>query len=178
MPDKVSELARRLAENAEAVCRHYLSNGRRHGCYWLVGDVSNNLGRSLYVRLRGPSSGRGAAGKWTDAATGEHGDLLDLIAAALRLPTLPDTLAEARRFLGLLPARSDASFCPVPAGSPQAARRLFAMAEPIAGTPAASYLRARGITDSATRPRSAFIRAASTAPRLTLRTARPLPGRR
>ena len=28
-----------------------------------------------------PRTGPGAAGKWTDAATGEHGDLLDLIAA-------------------------------------------------------------------------------------------------
>ena len=40
----------------------------------------NTPGRSLYVRLHGPESGPGAAGKWTDAATGEHGDLLDLIA--------------------------------------------------------------------------------------------------
>ena len=40
----------------------------------------NTPGRSLYVRLHGPDRGPGAAGKWTDAATGEHGDLLDLIA--------------------------------------------------------------------------------------------------
>ncbi len=33
----------------------------------------------MYVRLTGPSSGKGARGKWTDAATGEHGDLLDVI---------------------------------------------------------------------------------------------------
>ncbi|MGH6863609.1 MAG: hypothetical protein ACREEA_07950 [Stellaceae bacterium] len=32
-----SELARRLAREAEAVCRHYLSNGRREGRYWLGG---------------------------------------------------------------------------------------------------------------------------------------------
>ena len=32
----------------------------------------------MFVRLTGPA-GKGAAGKWTDAATGEHGDLLDLI---------------------------------------------------------------------------------------------------
>ncbi len=65
MPDDASGLARRLADQAEAVCRHYLSNGRREGSYWLVGDVENTPGRSLYVRLR---SGDGAkvAGKWTD----------------------------------------------------------------------------------------------------------------
>ncbi len=61
-----SELAHRLASNAEAVCRHYLSNGRREGRYWLVGDAANNPGRSLFVRLTGPTSGKGAAGKWTD----------------------------------------------------------------------------------------------------------------
>ncbi len=42
------------------------SNGRRQGGYWLVGDVENTPGRSLFVRLRGPDSGKGAAGKWTD----------------------------------------------------------------------------------------------------------------
>ena len=85
MPNLASELARRLAANAEAVCRHYLSNGYRQGRYWLVGDVGNTPGSSLYVRLHGPEAGRGAAGKWTDAATGEHGDLLDLIAANRRI---------------------------------------------------------------------------------------------
>src|SRR5882757_4608566 len=73
------DLAQRLAAQAEAVCRHYLSSGHREGRYWLVGDVRNTPGRSLFVRLTGPDSGKGAAGKWTDSATGEHGDLLDLI---------------------------------------------------------------------------------------------------
>lgn len=61
-----SELARRLARNAEAVCRHYLPNGRREGRYWMIGDVRNTPGRSMFVRLIGPESGKGAAGKWTD----------------------------------------------------------------------------------------------------------------
>jgi hypothetical protein len=61
-----AELARRLARDAEAVCRHYLSNGRRCGRYWTAGDVRNAPGRSLYVRLTGPDCGPGAAGKWTE----------------------------------------------------------------------------------------------------------------
>ncbi len=61
-----SELAHRLAEQAETVCRHYLSNGRRAGRYWIVGDVRNAPGRSMFVRLKGPLSGLGAVGKWTD----------------------------------------------------------------------------------------------------------------
>ena len=66
MPRDASELAHRLAREAEAVCRHYLSNGRREGRYWLIGDVRNTPGRSMFVRLKGPESGRGAAGKWTE----------------------------------------------------------------------------------------------------------------
>ena len=61
-----SELAIRLGREAEVVCRRYLSSGKRAGRYWLVGDVQNNPGRSMFVRLTGPDSGRGAAGKWTE----------------------------------------------------------------------------------------------------------------
>ena len=64
MSKEASDLARRLAEQAEAVCRHYLSNGRREGRYWLVGDVQNTPGRSLFVRLY--ESPKGPAGKWTE----------------------------------------------------------------------------------------------------------------
>ena len=52
MSSPAANLAHRLARDAEAVCRHYLSNGRREGRYWLVGDVDNTPGRSLFVRLR------------------------------------------------------------------------------------------------------------------------------
>ena len=69
MNSPAAELAQRLARDAETVCRHYLPNGRREGRYWLVGDVENTPGRSLFVRLTGPERGKGAAGKWTDAAT-------------------------------------------------------------------------------------------------------------
>ena len=69
-----SDLAFRLGCHAEAVCRRYLNAGRKQGNYWLVGDVYNTHGRSLFVRLK--DSPKGPAGKWQDAATGEHGDLL------------------------------------------------------------------------------------------------------
>jgi len=149
MNDNASDLARRLSREAEAVCRYYLSNGRREGRYWLVGDVENTPGRSLYVRLTGPDSGKGAAGKWTDAATSQHGDLLDLIAANRRLDSLAATLEEARSFLSL-PAPEPVERRrepPAPQGSPEAARRLWGMSQPIRGTVAEAYLRTRGITD-------------------------------
>ena len=147
MHGPAAELAHRLARDAEAVCRHYLSNGRRAGRYWLVGDVENSPGRSLFVRLKGPDFGKGAAGKWTDAATGEHGDLLDLIAANQHLTTTRDTLDEARRFLSVpQPERREDLRTPAPAGSHEAARRLWVISRPIRGTIAEAYLRTRGIT--------------------------------
>ena len=145
-----SELAQHLGRQAEAVCRHYLSAGHREGRYWLVGDVRNTPGRSMFVRLKGADSGKGAAGKWTDAATGEHGDLLDVIRESCGLIDFKDVADEARTFLSLPhpePApdnqRRPAS---APAGSPEAARRLFAMSQPITSTIVESYLRKRGIT--------------------------------
>src|ERR1700688_2391686 len=66
MSSQAAMLAHRLARDAESVCRHYLSNGRRQGRYWLVGDVANTPGRSLFVRLTGPDRGKGSAGKWTE----------------------------------------------------------------------------------------------------------------
>jgi hypothetical protein len=151
MSSQAAELARHLARDAEAVCRHYLSNGRRQGRYWLVGDVANTPGRSLFVRLTGPESGKGAAGKWTDAATGEHGDLLDIIRQSCGLVDFHDVVDEARRFLSLpRPQLSPGCYTrkqpPAPTGSPESARRLFAMSLPIAGTIAETYLRKRDIT--------------------------------
>jgi hypothetical protein len=68
MARDVAELARRLAREAEVVCRHYLSNGRRVGNYWQVGDVRNTFGRSMFVRLKGGDTGKRPAGKWTNVA--------------------------------------------------------------------------------------------------------------
>ncbi len=137
-----------LAEHAEAVCKHYLSNGRRCGNYWVVGDVNNHAGRSLYVRLKGPLSGKGARGKWTDSATGENGDLLDLIAAREGLRSFRDTLDEARRFL-----QASRELPPERQGGRSSerdtitlARKIWVASRPVAGTPAEAYLRARKIT--------------------------------
>ncbi|RWH46692.1 MAG: DNA primase [Mesorhizobium sp.] len=142
-----ADLARRLGEHAEAVCRHYLSNGRRSGNYWQVGDVRNAPGRSMFVRLR--DSPKGSPGKWTDAATGEHGDLLDVIRESLGLVDFKEVADEARGFLAMPPPeqRSPSAKSPqVPTGSPEASRRLFAMSQPVLGTIVETYLRGRGIT--------------------------------
>ncbi|MEO5326411.1 toprim domain-containing protein [Mesorhizobium sp. CC13] len=144
-----SELAARLGRKAEAVCRHYLSSGHRKGRYWLVGDVRNTPGRSMFVRLAGPETGKGAAGRWIDAATNEYGDLLDVIRESCGLIDFKDVAQEARAFLALPhpepePGRGHGR--QAPGGSPEAARRLFAMAQPIRGTLVEETLRKRGIT--------------------------------
>lgn len=144
LPSSARDVSEQLAGRAITVCQTYLSRGRRSGRYWTVGDVDNNPGRSLFVRLTGPLSGRGAAGRWCDAATGEHGDLLDLLRATRRLRSLAEAMAEAARFLAL-PAPVAADLVPR-ISADGAARRLFAAARPVPGTRAERYLRARGLT--------------------------------
>ena len=147
MSHDASELARRLAREAEAVCRYYLSNGKRAGRYWVVGDVRNTPGRSMFVRLQ--ESPKGPAGKWTDAATGEHGDLIDIIRECRGLRDFSAAAEEARRFLKLPRPEPQPASKPVrsvaPAGLQEAARRLFAISSPIEGTVVETYLQRRGI---------------------------------
>lgn len=141
-------IARDLAGQAERLCRTYLANGRREGNYWLVGDVHNTPGRSLYVRLRDSPGGTGRAGKWSDAQSGEHGDLLDIVRAATPGGSLADAIAEARRFLSLPDEESVGrrrGQGRVRPGSPDAARRLIAISRPVCGSLAEHYLHARGL---------------------------------
>jgi hypothetical protein len=76
--------------------------------------------------------------------------LLDVIRESCGLLDFHDVADEARRFLSL--PRSDPEPSPkaarvaVQTGSPEAARRLFAMSQPIARTVVETYLRNRGIT--------------------------------
>jgi len=147
MEHRARTIAQDLANQAERVCRRYLSNGRREGNFWLVGDIRNTPGRSLYVRLLDSPDGVRRAGKWTDAQSGDHGDLLDVIQAALPSGSFGDALAEARRFLSLPEAHpTPPPFRPqARARSPGASRRLLAISRPIAGTLAQAYLGSRGI---------------------------------
>ena len=134
-----AQVSAALAARAEEVCRRYLPQGRRSGRYWVAGDIRGARGRSLFVRLAPP----GVPGKWTDAASMEHGDLLDLVRIASGAGSLRAALAEARAFLSLPPM-------PAPAGPDsydrtEAARRLWQRCRAIHGTHAEAYLRARAI---------------------------------
>ena len=138
-PSPAASIAAALAARAEDVCRRYLPHGRRQGRYWVAGDLDGARGRSLFVRLHGP----GTPGKWTDAAEGSHGDLLDLIRHRAGAPTLRAALAEARAFLALpaSPAAGDAGTY----DATEAAGRLWRLCRPVDGTHAEAYLRARGL---------------------------------
>ncbi len=140
-----ADTAAALGRCAEAVCRRYLPHGRRQGRYWVAGDIDGRRGRSLFVRLAGP----GIPGKWTDAATGQHGDLLDIVRRRSGAPTLRAALAEARSFLASSPVPVSPSAMGEMGGDAYdgtlAARRLWRRCRAVGGTHAEAYLLARGL---------------------------------
>ena len=141
-----TEIAAALSTRAEDVCHRYLPSGRKQGRYWTAGDTSGAKGRSLFVRLAPP----GIPGKWTDAATNEHGDLLDLIRLHTGGASLRHAMEEALAFLSL--PRSTPANGGNHAGDhtggydrEESARRLWRRCRPIDGTHAEAYLHARAI---------------------------------
>ena len=134
-----ARVAAALGARAEEVCRRYLPQGRKQGRYWTAGDVYGARGRSLFVRLAPP----GVPGKWTDASSGEHGDLLDLIRISSGAGSLRAALAEAYAFLASPSVPSSA--VPEDYDRTEAARRLWRRCRAIDGTHAEAYLRARGL---------------------------------
>ncbi|MAQ45949.1 MAG: hypothetical protein CML02_00225 [Pseudooceanicola sp.] len=147
----IADLSADLADRAESFCRHYFPEGHKQGNYWQVGDTSGAKGQSLAIRLQ--AEGRRKAGSWTDYATGQYGDLIDLLHERLGSVTLKGTLREVRSFLGEAPcpATLHATRNPEPPNAASGkriarARRLFAAGKPVLGTLAATYLQGRGIT--------------------------------
>ena len=89
------EIAERLARDAEGIARLLLAEGKREGAEWRAGSVAGDAGKSLGVHLTGEK-----AGVWSDFATGDGGDLLDLWAATRGLG-LADAMREAKAHLGI-----------------------------------------------------------------------------
>lgn len=90
-----SELSREMARDAAAIAQYLLPNGKRDGKEWRAGSIDGDTGKSLGVRISGDR-----AGIWSDFATGESGDLLDLWCAA-RNCDLPTAMQDAKQFLGI-----------------------------------------------------------------------------
>lgn len=91
------EIARRLGDQAEAVCRYLLPGGKKVGSDWTAGGISGHEGKSLKVSVSGAKAGIGA-----DFADPESfkGDLLDLW-KAVRGCSMRDAIIEAKAYLGL-----------------------------------------------------------------------------
>ena len=136
------ELSAALAGRAEEICRAYLPGGRRTGNYWQAGSVAGERGRSLYVHLAG-----GRRGRWVDEATGEKGDLLDLIRAARGHSRMIDAMREAASIIGgSAPEPREAVAPAAPATNPRRLENFLRSARGVGGdTPAARYLERRGL---------------------------------
>ena len=89
------EIAKELASIAPSVAQHLLPNGKRDGKEWKVGSVFGEAGCSMGVCISGEK-----AGVWTDFATGEGGDLLNLWVVTRGL-SMKDAIQEAKQFLGI-----------------------------------------------------------------------------
>lgn len=99
---QAQDIARILSERSEQVCRQVLSGGKRKGSRWYAGNTSGSEGESLVVELEGTK-----AGIWSDFATGQGGDLLDLWRECGNL-TMAETFAQVKSWLGI----ADADFHP------------------------------------------------------------------
>jgi len=92
----VKEISRMLANDAERVAQHLLgSEGKRAGQEMQWADSSGGAGKSLGMRMTGNKRG-----VWSDFATGESGDLLDLWCSA-RNCGIAEAITEAKSYLGI-----------------------------------------------------------------------------
>lgn len=89
------ELSGRLAQNAQVVAAMLLPGGKKQAHEWVAGSLAGEPGDSLKVHLSGRK-----AGVWSDFATGEAGDLIDLWRLTKGL-AMADTLKEIRDYLGV-----------------------------------------------------------------------------
>ena len=141
----LKELNAMLAADIEAVCRHYLPNGKRNGNYWQVGSIAGEEGASLRIALAGRWRGY-----WRDWANPkDRGGPLDLIRAVRDHRTIGEAANEARRFLSLpayewtrcAPRRQDEAH-----GAQKGLERVLAGAAPVGSDdPAGRYLASRGL---------------------------------
>src|SRR3954454_17054894 len=103
---KANDIARLLARSIDSLVLVLLPAGKREGHEWFVGSVAGEPGHSLGIHLTGAK-----AGVWSDFATGESGDALDLVRAVLDVD-MAEALRWSRRWLGIedgaaeLPTRS------------------------------------------------------------------------
>lgn len=147
-----ADIAGRLADRVDALVRELLPGGHREGNAWRAGSVAGETGVSLSVLIKGDRRGR-----WQDFASGEHGDLVDLVAASLSL-SAGEAIRWAKAWLGL--ADDGPAVHPRPRRAPEPtaaagaddagrklarARAILSRSRPVRGTLAETYLKGRGL---------------------------------
>lgn len=92
----IAEIKRALLLRVEDVVYHLFPNGKRTGGYYEVGGLSGDHGKSLRICLTGAK-----AGVWSDFATEEAGDILDLWVAARGHRSLREARKDMLGYLGV-----------------------------------------------------------------------------
>jgi hypothetical protein len=154
----ISEIVAGLNARIDQLVAQLLPGGRREGAEWVCGSLAGEPGRSCKVHLRSPREG-----VWSDFATGERGDALDLVAAVQFRNDKTAAIKWAKAWLGYTnedPARmaiarrqaaekaraSEASADQEFARKRASAQRLWLSAQDtIKGTLAELYLHGRGV---------------------------------
>jgi len=94
-PYTAKDLSQKLNDSIYSVLKHLLPNGKQRGNTYHVGSIKGESGESLSVCLQGDKKG-----VWSDFATGEGGDLLDLWAQN-RSILIREAILEVTRYLGI-----------------------------------------------------------------------------
>ena len=155
-PVSLDAVKRDLAREVDGLVPQLYPNARRAGNYWTMGSLGGEPGGSLYIHRAG-----GRQGQWRDAASGESGSMLDLVAHALFHGVFREALDWALRRMGELTPeerrirerdaeRARSRLVQEEAERKEKARgairrRFYREARPIPGTPVESYLAGRGI---------------------------------
>lgn len=156
----VGEIADLLSHQAAAICIELFPKGHHTKGNCIVGNLAGDPGSSLSVHLGGAKPG-----VWRDFASGEHGDILDLVAQAKFGGDKPEAVKWAKERLGLgghydrkkikrlkskakgIAEQTRKQGAAKKESNRRKAFRLWGIeAEPdIRGTPAGDYLTGRGI---------------------------------
>ena len=91
----IAVLKQQLAPLTKEICFELFPNGKIDGTNYRVGGIGGEKGQSLSVQMRGEN-----AGQWKDFATGDAGDLLDLIGSVMNL-NMRDVMSWAQKRYGI-----------------------------------------------------------------------------
>lgn len=152
----VSEIAKLLAARIDELARVLFPRGVKEGHEYRVGGLDGSTGRSMAIHLAG-----GKQGVWSDFASGESGDALDLVAHAACNSDMGEAIKWAKAFLGLDGGDPDALRRTRAAQAQQADKQeqasdadekrrrdcqaIWLASRPIIGTAAWDYLAGRGL---------------------------------